>query len=225
MELPPTPEHDVLALPIRARLFEALAGLRRPATTRQLAVLVGRHPNTVRVQLRRMADAGLLECRRRAQRRGRPRHEWAILSSARPAGQPPQAYGELSRWLARAIGTSEQLPRIEHAGREIGRELAPQAEGRQLPEAMLDVLTSLGFAPRSEPHGPDGIRYVLGNCPYRDAVAESPAVVCTLHRGITTGLLDKLRPQAQLQDFVARDPYAAGCLIDLTSVAGPGSAA
>jgi predicted ArsR family transcriptional regulator len=225
MELPPTPEHDVLALPIRARLFEALAGLRRPATTQQPAVLVGRHPNTVRVQLRRMADAGLLECRRLAQRRGRPRHEWAILSSARPAGQPPQAYGELSRWPARAVGVSEQLPRIEHVGREIGRELAPQAEGRQLPEAMLDVLTSLGFAPRSEPHGPDGIRYVLGNCPYRDAVAASPAVVCTLHRGITTGLLDKLRPQAQLQDFVARDRYAAGCLIDLTSVAGPGAAA
>jgi hypothetical protein len=46
-----------------------------------------------------------------------------------------------------------------------------------------------------------------------------------LYRGITTGLLDKLRPQAQLEDFVARDPYMAGCLIDLTSVAGPGAAA
>jgi predicted ArsR family transcriptional regulator len=220
MELPPTPEHDVLALPIRARLFEALAGLRRPATTQELAVLVGRHPNTVRVQLRRMADAGLLECRRLAQRRGRPRQEWAILPSARPAGQPPQAHGELSRWLARAVGTGEALLGIERAGREIGREIAPQAEGRPLAEAMQDVLTSLGFAPRSEPHGPDSLRYVLGNCPYRDAAAENPAAICTLHRGITTGLLDKLRPQAQLQDFVPRDPYAAGCLIDLTSVAG-----
>jgi predicted ArsR family transcriptional regulator len=225
MELPPTPEHDVLALPIRARLFEALAGLRRPATTQELAVLAGRHPNTVRVQLRQMADAGLLECRQLAQRRGRPRHEWAILPSARPAGQPPQAHGELSRWLARAVGNGAQLPRIERAGREIGRELAPQAEDRPLAEAMQDVLTSFGFAPRSEPHGPDGIRYVLGNCPYRDAAAESPAVVCTLHRGITIGLLDRLRPQARLEDFVARDPYTAGCLIDLTSVAGPASAA
>lgn len=219
MELPPTPEHDVLALPIRARLFEALAGLRRPATTQELAVLVGRHPNTVRVQLQRMADAGLLECRRLAQRRGRPRQEWAILPAARPAGQPPQAHGQLSRWLARAVGTGEALPGIERAGREIGRELAPQAHGRPLTETMQHVLTSLGFAPRSEPRRPDGIRYVLGNCPYRDAAAENPAAVCTLHRGITTGLLDTLRPEAQLQDFVARDPYTAGCLIDLTSVA------
>ena len=225
MELPPTPEHDVLALPIRARLFEALAGLRRPATTQELAALVGRHPNTARVQLQRMADTELLECRRLAQRRGRPRQEWAILPGARPAGQPPQAHGELSRWLARAIGKGEALPGIERAGREIGRELAPQADGRPLAEAMQDVLTSLGFAPRSEPHGPDGIRYILGNCPYRDAAAENPAAVCTLHRGITTGLLDTLRPQAQLQDFVVRDPYTTGCLIDLTSVTGPGQAA
>ena len=64
MDIPPTAENDVLAQSIRARLFQALAELRRPATTQELAALVGRHPNTVRVQLHRLSDAGLLERRR-----------------------------------------------------------------------------------------------------------------------------------------------------------------
>jgi predicted ArsR family transcriptional regulator len=81
---------------------------------------------------------------------------------------------------------------------------------------MQDALTALGFAPRVEPAGADGWRYVLGNCPYREAVAENPAVVCSLHRGITAGLIDRLDPSHALGAFVARDPFAAGCLIDVT---------
>jgi predicted ArsR family transcriptional regulator len=87
MDIPPTSENDVLVQSIRALLFQALAELRRPATTQELAQ-VGRHRNTVRVQLQRLTDAGLLECRRAAQARGRPRQEWAIATSARPAGLP-----------------------------------------------------------------------------------------------------------------------------------------
>ena len=56
---------------------------------------------------------------------------------------------------------------------------------------------------------------MLTNCPYRDAVAENPAVVCSLHRGITSGLLDRLATRRRLTGFVAREPYAAGCLVDL----------
>ena len=83
-------------------------------------------------------------------------------------------------------------------------------------------MAALGFAPRPERRPDDAVRFVLGNCPYRDAVRENPAAICTLHRGITEGLLDRLEPRARLADFVARDPYRAGCLID---VAGLGLAA
>jgi predicted ArsR family transcriptional regulator len=60
----------------------------------------------------------------------------------------------------------------------------------------------------------------LGNCPYRDAARESRQVVCTLHRGMTRGLLDVLEPEATLAGFVARDPDTAGCEIEL-GAAGP----
>jgi predicted transcriptional regulator len=67
MDIPPTSENDVLVQPIRALLFQALAELRRPATTQELAAQVDRHPNTVRAQPQRLTDAGLLERRRAAQ--------------------------------------------------------------------------------------------------------------------------------------------------------------
>src|SRR5215207_2198693 len=113
MDLPSTAENDLLAEPIRARLLRALAELRRPATTQELAALVGRHPNTVRVQLGRLAGAGLLDSRTTRQPRGRPRHEWTIAPAARPAGRSPQAYGQLSEWLARAIGRTGRMADIE----------------------------------------------------------------------------------------------------------------
>jgi predicted ArsR family transcriptional regulator len=222
MEVPPAPADDVLAVPIRARLFQALGDLRRPGTTQELAALVGRHPNTVRVQLQHLADAGLLERRVARRPRGRPRDEWAVAPQATPAGRPPQAYGQLSRWLARAAAAGGDFEAIERAGREIGREIAPEPGGRGSAVAMQDALAALGFAPRPEPTGPAQLRFVLANCPYRDAVRQNQAAVCTLHRGLTKGLLERIQPSARLADFVAKDPYAAGCLIALDGVSATG---
>jgi predicted ArsR family transcriptional regulator len=216
MDIPPAPADDVLGQPIRARLLEALVELRRPATTQELAARVRRHPNSVRVQLARLADAGVLECRRAPQARGRPRQEWAVAPDARPGGQPPRASSQLSQWLARAAGRTGRLEDVEAAGRDIGREIAPDRRDRPVADAMQDALTALGFAPQQQERaGIGGVRYVLANCPYRDAAAQDPAVVCTLHRGITRGMLHRLDRRARLADFVAKDPYAAGCLIDV----------
>jgi predicted ArsR family transcriptional regulator len=222
MEVPSTSQDDVLALPIRAALFEALAELRRPATTQELAALVERHPNSVRIHLQRLADAGLLDRRVTRQPRGRPRDQWTITPDARPAGRPPQAYGQLSRWLARAAGAGGDFAAIERAGRDIGRELAPERGSRGSGDAMQDVLIALGFAPQLERPGQGRLRYVLANCPYRDAVRQNQPAVCSLHRGITAGLLERLDPRARLADFVAKDPYTAGCLIDLEGIAPAG---
>jgi predicted ArsR family transcriptional regulator len=63
---------------------------------------------------------------------------------------------------------------------------------------------------------------VLHNCPYRDAVRENQPAVCRLHRGITSGLLDRLDPSAKVAAFIPKDPYAAGCVIDLDAVTPAG---
>jgi len=81
--------------------------------------------------------------------------------------------------------------------------------------AMGRTLTALGFAPQREPGVMGRVVYRLGNCPYREAVRENQPVVCTLHRGLTRGLLDELEPSALLTKFVPEDPDRAGCLIEV----------
>ena len=80
---------------------------------------------------------------------------------------------------------------------------------------MHAALAALGFQPRREVDDTGALTYRLCNCPYRDAVRESQDVVCTLHRGMTRGLLDAMAPDTKLAAFVPRDPDVAGCLIEL----------
>lgn len=218
MDLPfPVTPDDVLAQPTRARLFRLLSELRRPAGTAELAEQLGLHPNGVRVHLERMREAGLVERARARQARGRPRDAWTVAAAARPGGQAPRGYGELGRWLARAFSAGpRRLRDLEARGREIGREIAPPA-GPDPAELLESTLVSLGFQPQRRSAGGE-LTFCLGNCPYRDAVRENQEVVCTLHRGLTRGLIDVLAPAARLDGFVPKDPEKAGCLIELSGV-------
>jgi len=208
---------DPLAQPTRARLFALLSELKRPVGTAELAERVGLHPNGVRLHLERLREAGLVERTRPRQAVGRPRDAWTVAPGARPGNRAPSAYADLGRWLARAITPGpRRLRDIEATGREIGRELAPARDG-SLTETLESTLTALGFQPRLQP-ADSGVTFCLDNCPYRDAVRENQEVVCTLHRGLTRGLLDVLEPEAKLAGFVPRDPDKAGCLIELTGV-------
>jgi predicted ArsR family transcriptional regulator len=207
---------DLLSQPTRARLFARLASLTRPAGTDELAAKLGLHPSGVRVHLERLQAAGLVHREREPQPRGRPRDSWSIAPDAPPGGEPPDAYRQLARWLARSTPPRpSRLREIERAGREIGRELLHGRIDSDPAAAMGRTLTALGFAPQRQPAEPGRVTYRLGNCPYREAVVENPQAVCTLHRGLTRGFLDQLHPSARLTKFVAEDPRRAGCLIEV----------
>lgn len=211
----PARTDDVLSQTTRARLFGLLGETRRPMGTDELAQRLDLHPNGVRVHLERLREAGLITRERTRQARGRPRDMWLISPDARPGGEAPSAYADLGRWLARAISPGKTtVRRVEATGRMIGRDLAPE-DDQSPEERMHAVLAAMGFQPRRVT-GQPGLTYRLCNCPYREAVRESPEVVCALHRGITRGLLDAISPETKLKGFVARDPYAAGCLIELS---------
>jgi predicted ArsR family transcriptional regulator len=83
MDLPGTPD-DLLSQPTRARLFEALGELRRPAGTEELAARLGLHPNGVRVHLERLREGGLVTRERSRGQRGGPRERWAGRSTTHP---------------------------------------------------------------------------------------------------------------------------------------------
>lgn len=207
---------DALAQPTRAWLFARLAGLGRSASTDELAAELGLHASGVRVHLERLRAAGLVSRGREPQNLGRPRDSWSIAPDARPGGEPPDAYRQLARWLARSIPTNpHRLRELERTGRQLGRELAPAGDPSRPAETMGRTLTALGFAPQREPTKAATLRFTLGNCPYRQAVGDNQPVICALHRGLTLGLLDQLDPDAGLKAFVPKDPDTAGCLIEV----------
>ncbi|MEJ7715164.1 MAG: helix-turn-helix domain-containing protein [Thermoleophilaceae bacterium] len=224
MDLPTDAGHDVLTQPTRARLFSLLDELKRPASTDELAKELRLHPNGVRAHLERLRGAKLVARTRAPRPRGRPRDEWSIAPDARPGGDPPHAYADLGRWLARAIPLRpSRLRDVESAGRQIGRDLSPTAVASP-DAAMHSTLSALGFQPEMKT-SEGTLACTLGNCPYRDAVRESQEVVCTLHRGMTRGLLDVIAPKATLTSFVPGDPDEAGCLIEVRGLlAGAGIA-
>jgi len=206
----PTPAEDALAQPTRAQIFNFLVERRGPAGTDEVAAHFGLHPNGVRRHLERLVEGGFVVRERVRQPHGRPRDSWAISPQAHPGGRHPSAYAELALWLARAVEASpDRVREVERNGREIGRGLAPRPSGD--PGADLrDAFSALGFEPELDREGA-GFSCRLGNCPYRDAAAENPALVCNLHRGITAGVLEVIGSGAKLVEFIPHDPDRAGC--------------
>jgi predicted ArsR family transcriptional regulator len=214
MDLPARPD-DALIQPTRARLFGLLGELGRPAGTGELANRLELHPNGVRLHLERLRAAGLVARTRVRQPRGRPRDMWVVSPDAQPGGDAPSGYAQLARWLARAVDpVRSNVRKVELAGREIGRELSPTSA--QTPAAQLTAtLVALGFQPMREASRAGVMTYRLCNCPYRDAVLENADIVCSLHRGITRGLLDQLSPESRLSGFTPADPRLGGCVIEV----------
>jgi predicted ArsR family transcriptional regulator len=200
-------------------LFALLGELARPAGTAELAKRLELHPNGVRIHLERLEQEGLLVRATERRPRGRPRDSWQIAPDADPGGRPPRAYADLVRWLARAVGSgSRGLRGIEASGREIGRELASR-QGATGEDGFTSVLTALGFQPKVQGRKDKKVTISLRNCPYQDAAVENQALICTLHRGITRGVLDIQAPGVRLAGFEPHDPDVAGCLIELDGVA------
>lgn len=198
---------------MRARIFGALQALKRWARVEELASNLAVHPNSVRVHLAVLEDAGLVTRKSVPGGTGRPHFEWSVAAGTLVSAPSQSAYGDLARWLARALETSLSQQRMEAIGREIGREVAPQRAGEQsLAETLEITFASMGFQPRLTVTKAE-LAYTLGRCPYLDAATEQPDIVCPLHKGITEGLLDALDPEASLERFVPMDPQTAGCLV------------
>jgi predicted ArsR family transcriptional regulator len=212
---------DPLAQSTRAGLFDLLAEARQPLATEALAAELGLHVNGVRRHLERLAEVGLVERAKVRGGRGRPRDQWSIAASASPGGGRPEAYSDLARWLTRTLDSRRGgLRQLERSGREIGQELVPP-DSKPSAESFQAALSALGFQPELQVDEQGTARCRLCNCPYRDSVVESPDVVCTLHRGITAGLVDVLAPEGSLTVFEPHDPDRAGCEIVVEGVAWP----
>jgi len=211
-------ETNALSQPTRAAIFDRLCELRRPATTDELADDLNRHPNGIRQHLEHMRDTGLLVREQERQGRGRPRYVWSVDPDALPGGTRPTAYLELSKWLAQAVDGGPVDPEeIEERGHEIGLRLVdPDDAGADSMDRFRDALAAMGFQPSVQNEDDVNVTVCLRNCPYRDVVRERQALVCALHRGVSSGLLESIDPDIEMTDFEPHDPDEAGCLIKVS---------
>jgi predicted ArsR family transcriptional regulator len=215
MELPQAAEGP-LAQKTRAQIFTFLVERRSACGTEEIAEHLGLHRNGVRRHLERLEEGGLVARGRVKGGQGRPRDVWTVSADANPGGERPRADAHLARWLVRATSADPAREReLELVGREIGRELAP-TPGESLIEAFLETVAALGFQPELDVKSEGSFSCSLRNCPYQDSAKEKAEVVCTLHRGITAGILAELDPGAELTRFEPGDPERAGCLVEVT---------
>ena len=220
--------YKVLADPSRYAIYQELAGSDEPLSTVEVAERLELHPNTVRIHLEKMRDAGLVDsCADRHGSVGRPQYVWSASDSAPSLGLEPSGFRVLAHLLAEvAAGSGSVAERTTAAGRRRGEERTSrrpvrvasrpdQSRSERLRlacvKAVADELADLGFDPAVEPDGAV-TRLSFTKCPFRELAVLYPDLVCELHRGLTEGIL---------AGVIAANPGVRGRLESFSSLVEP----
>lgn len=177
----------------RYAMYEELAMTPRALSANELAERLEIHPNTVRLHLERLREAGLVEAE--AVHRGtvgRPQHRYSLVAGAPGLGLDPPAHVVLAGLLAalaerRGVGAADATA----IGRTWGDEAAGRTRARGCLNALADQLEVLGFDPyvEAEPEPGEPIRIDFLHCPFRELAEAYPELVCNLHRGLCEGIV------------------------------------
>jgi predicted ArsR family transcriptional regulator len=176
----------------------------------ELAQELGVHPNAVRAHLAKLVKAGLVhENVEDRSQRGRPRlmftpagiaHRWAEV--------PP--YQQLSLLLTEVVSTGDDP-------RAVGRRaaVALPANTAKPAQAVVSELVRQGCRPRAVTQG-NSTSVVLENCPFPEAAAANPAVVCAIHMGLLEGLTDELA-DLKVASLLPGEPFQGTCRLQLVT--------
>ncbi|HET9731903.1 MAG TPA: helix-turn-helix domain-containing protein [Acidimicrobiales bacterium] len=215
----------VLADPSRHAVFEEVSG-RGPASIGEIAERLELHPNTVRLHLEKLRDAGLVDSAPdRHGSVGRPHHLWSVRDDAPALDMGPAGLRTLAHLLADLAALDPALAaRAVDVGRRRGRERAGLTPARDTPPGpapadeaglgpVIAEMAALGFDPEVGGEG-STVAISFTSCPFREVAAVYPELVCRLHQGLTEGLLAGRDggPAARLSAFstlVDRDPCRA----------------
>lgn len=180
----------------RYAIYLELARSPRPLATADVADTLGLHPNTVRPHLERMREVGLLDVTTEARHGvGRPQHLYSLAADAPSLGLEPSGVRLIARMLARtAARAGVTADDAFETGREQGRaDAGSHTDDASCLEALVGSMASLGFDPEVC-GGDDGETAVIAfaNCPFRELAEAFPELVCSLHRGMIEGFVDRV---------------------------------
>lgn len=203
----------------RRRVLQTLRAAAAAVGVQEVCDATGLHANTARFHLDGLVSAGLAQ--RHAEDRGRPgrpRMVYQATATEDPASGM-RSYRLLAEMLTGLVthALPEPGPAAVAAGRVWGRFLAQRPAPLQRVDAheavrrLTAVLDDVGFAPgpaQAEPAtavtaggGRRGGRGTasggwvlpLHHCPFREVAVQQRDVVCSLHLGLITGVLDEVR--------------------------------
>lgn len=210
--------------PSRYAIYLELSRSAGPLSTTEVAERLALHPNTVRPHLERLREVGVVEMSTDSVGSvGRPQHRWVVPAGAPGLGIEPSAYRLLAHLLAEvaAEGRSDAVT-LRDVGRRAGSggEWPRPPVDRSAPacvRTVLERLADLGFDPGLE--GTSSV--VFGRCPFRELATAYPDLVCTLHRGLSEGIVADAAAQhggrpvhvSAFNSLVDADP----CRMELTS--------
>ncbi|MHB1615060.1 MAG: helix-turn-helix transcriptional regulator [Actinomycetes bacterium] len=181
----------------------------------------GLSPSAVRFHLDHLIDLAAVRAVKdpNASGSGRP----ALLYSAVPAEavDPAAAYRALAGLLASELVRSAGPRASTDAGRAWAKALL---RGKDVTSAdplpvVMSLLDGGGFSPvRSA----DGSTVELHRCPFLDLALEQPAVVCGVHLGLVTGVLEELGTMTPVHLLAALDGPGP-CLVRFSATSPPSS--
>ena len=190
----------------RYAIYSEVASSPAPLSTSDIADVLDLHPNTVRPHLERLREVGLLEVESASQGSvGRPQHRYMLTEGAPSLGLEPPAYPLLADLLAQLA--AELGPRdddVAEVGRTWGRHEAEASgdgeaergttrlsEDSPCVATLVAELAELGFDP-STSCADASTTVSFTRCPYRELAEAHPELVCSLHRGIVEGIVERL---------------------------------
>jgi predicted ArsR family transcriptional regulator len=182
-----------LADETRYAMYHELATSTQPLTAAELADRLGLHPNTVRLHLERMREAGLVDVEPVHRGTvGRPQHVYALTSNAPGITFDPPSHALLAGLLgALAERVGADADDADAIGWSWGAETARRARSHDCVKALSTELHRLGFDPAVEPDGRD-VTISFLHCPFRELAEAYPELVCNLHRGICRGVVEEV---------------------------------
>lgn len=186
--------------PTRRAIYVAVRESAEPMTTAAIAELFEIHPNVARHHLDKLAADGWLDVSHRRSSgkagpgAGRPAKTYEASRKELSIHFSPRRYELLVDLLMRVLQrvAPADVSRVaQQVGAEYGRELAaeigaPEDAGyTEAIHAVAVAMTGLGFSMDPDV---EGQQLLAGNCPFGEAAADHPDIVCSLDRGIITGL-------------------------------------
>jgi predicted ArsR family transcriptional regulator len=177
----------------RYAMYEELARSTAAMSAQDLADRLGLHPNTVRLHLDRLREAGLVDVEPVHRGTvGRPQHLYFLAAGAPGLGFDPPAHALLAGLLAAlAEHVGAEAADATRIGRGWGADAGHRTRSRSCVQALEAELTQLGFEPAAEA-GPadDATRIEFLHCPFRELAEAYPELVCNLHRGLCEGVVE-----------------------------------